>query len=182
MEITLIKHARTDFNEVGKRQGSTDLSLNDRGKKEAAQLREELTDIPFDIVFSSPLKRAVETAQILFPSINIIKNDLLREYDFGELEGVRFSEPSENFPENQVQEYNGKQFLIPNQGESFEHVVFRVERFIQMLRHGFGGQSKIAIVTHSTIIEIFKALAEQKDWSAYLGDSRQFHGFVKVMM
>jgi hypothetical protein len=51
-----------------------------------------------------------------------------------------------------------------------------------MLRNGFGDQSKIAIVTHSTIIEIFKALAEQKDWSAYLGDSRQFHGFVKVMM
>ena len=180
MNITLIKHGRTDFNDQGKRQGSTDLSLNNRGDKEVRSMINEFKNKRFDVIFSSPLKRALETAQILFPEQNIVKNDFLREYDFGELEGVRFSEPLENFPDNEVEEYNGKQFLIPSEGETFEHVAHRVERFVQLLLHGFGEEANIAVVTHSTVIEIMRAFCEGKEWSAYLGKDTYFHGYVEL--
>lgn len=180
MKIILIKHGKTDFNDQGKRQGSTDLSLNDRGIKEISILKEEFNDTIFDVIFSSPLKRALESAQILFPKQNIVKNDLLREFDFGELEGVRFSEPLEKFPENAVEEYNGKKFLLPNKGETFENVVHRVQRFLQLIVHGFGPDTTIAIVTHATIIEIMQALIQGKQWSACLGENTYMQGYMEI--
>lgn len=180
MDITLIKHGKTDFNALGKRQGITDLSLNEQGKKELLEVKETLADRDFDVIFSSPLKRAIETAEIIFPTKNVIKNDYLREFDFGELEGVRFTEAVSNYPRNEVVEYNGRQFLMPNEGESFEHMVHRIEQFLQLVRFSFSDDSKIAIVTHATVIEIMQALIGRRAWHAYLGEARNIHGFIDL--
>jgi len=181
MKITLIKHGKTDYNSEGKRQGRIDLPLNEVGRKEVLALKRKLGK-DLSIVISSPLKRAVETAQILFPRAKIIKNDLLIEYDFGELEGVKFSEPLRNFPNHQIEEYNGIKFLMPKRGETFEDILKRCQKFIAYLKKNFEKNDEIAVVTHSTNLEILKALAEKKEWFAYLGQAKKLHGFVEIML
>jgi broad specificity phosphatase PhoE len=177
MQLTIIKHGKTDYNIAGKRQGRTDLSLNEEGTKGVQELKENVGD-DFDFVISSPLKRALETVQILFPNKDITTNDLLIEYDFGELEGVEFSKPLTDFPNNEVEEYNGIKFLMPKSGESFENVTKRCEDFLESLKKDYKDSDKLAIVTHSTNLEILKALIENKPWHTYLGQAKQFHGMI----
>ncbi|MBN2015472.1 histidine phosphatase family protein [Candidatus Dojkabacteria bacterium] len=179
MRLLIIKHGKTDYNLEGKRQGRTDLPLCDEGKKQVKEFKGKIKG-KFSHVISSPMKRALETAQLLFPDKTIQTHELLIEYDFGELEGVTFSTPLSQFPNNKVEEYNGIKFLIPNEGETFKSIVGRCEKFIKYLKENFKENDKIAIITHSTNLEILKALMEGKAWYTYLAQAKQFHGFVKV--
>ena len=64
MAIYYTRHGQTDWNLDYKIQGRKDISLNETGRKEAEELRIKIQDIPLDIIYSSPLKRAYETAEI----------------------------------------------------------------------------------------------------------------------
>ena len=179
MNILLIKHGKTDYNLEGKRQGRTDLPLNEMGKKEVLKLKKKIKR-QTEIVFSSPLKRATQTAQLLFPDEEITIDKRLIEYDFGELEGIPFSTPLEKFPDNKIEEYNGKTFLMPKNGETFDDIVSRCREFLAYPNKSFKNTAEIAIVTHSTNFEILKALVEKKPWHTYLANAKQFHGFVEI--
>ena len=102
--IYIVRHGQTDWNLEGRTQGHKDISLNDTGINQAKVLKEKLKDIKFDKVFSSPLKRAYETATII-TSDNIIKDNRLMERCGGELEGnlakdnpkdINYNDPNEN--------------------------------------------------------------------------------------
>lgn len=179
MNLVLIKHGKTDYSLEGRRQGRTDLPLNLEGKKEIAELKEKVKK-DYKICFSSPLKRTYETAVILFPEMKLIKNNLLIEYNFGELEGVPFSTPFDKFPNNKVEEYNGMKFLMPNKGETFKDIVDRCFKFLGFIKENFQDFDNIAAITHSTNIEILKALVYELPWYKYLGDSKSFQGFIEL--
>jgi len=84
--IYIVRHGQTDWNIEGRYQGRIDVELNEAGIKQAERIREELKDIKFDKVFSSPLKRAYKTAQIICNN-EIIVDERLTERFNGELEG-----------------------------------------------------------------------------------------------
>lgn len=84
--IYVIRHGQTDWNLEGRYQGSIDIELNNTGRKQALEIKEKLKDISFDKVFSSPLKRAYETASIIY-SGKIIIDSRITERCNGELEG-----------------------------------------------------------------------------------------------
>ena len=63
--IYIVRHGETDWNILKKLTGQTDIPLNLNGIKQAKEVREKLKNIKFDYVFSSPLKRAYETAKII---------------------------------------------------------------------------------------------------------------------
>ena len=65
MKIYLIRHGETEWNKECRLQGQTDIELNEYGRELAAITSEALKDIPFEIIFHSPLNRAEETARIL---------------------------------------------------------------------------------------------------------------------
>lgn len=102
VELFIIRHGETDWNVQGLLQGKTDIELNKNGKQAAWLSKEGLRTIQFDVVYSSPLKRAMETAQIITERDDIIIDERLEEMDFGSAEGHDCKDPakiSEIFPE-----------------------------------------------------------------------------------
>ena len=101
--IYIVRHGQTDWNLEGRYQGRIDIELNETGINQAEKIKEELKGIKFDKIFSSPLKRAYKTAQIICDD-NIIKDERLIERCNGQLEGklkteckeaVDFTDPNE---------------------------------------------------------------------------------------
>lgn len=86
-KLHLIRHGMTDGNLKGQYIGSTDISITTNGIKELEDLKKKDIYPRCDLVFSSPMLRARQTAEIIFPGKEIIVNDNLREIDFGEFEG-----------------------------------------------------------------------------------------------
>ena len=89
MNLYVIRHGQTDWNVAGLYQGHTNIPLNSTGIGQASVLYEKLKNINFDIVLSSPLSRAYDTAKICLSDRNIsiqIDNSLI-ERSFGDLEG-----------------------------------------------------------------------------------------------
>ena len=90
MRLYLIRHGETEWNRQKRLQGSMDIPLNENGLAIARQTAEGMgkAGIRFDRIYSSPLRRAYRTAQILCPGQEIQVDDRLREISFGDLEGT----------------------------------------------------------------------------------------------
>ena len=88
MNLYVVRHGKTEWNKLGLVQGKTNIPLSDEGIKELEKAKEKLKDIKFDICFSSPLFRAIETAIRLVGDITPITIDeRLSERGCGILEG-----------------------------------------------------------------------------------------------
>ena len=76
MELYLIRHGKTIWNAENRLQGRTDIELNEEGIAAAKELGEKLKNIHFDMIYSSPLKRAFNTAELIRGArhIEIIKH------------------------------------------------------------------------------------------------------------
>ncbi len=94
LKLYLIRHGETDWNKEFKIQGSSDIELNEYGRELAFITREGLRHIPFDIAYTSPLKRAKETAEIILGGRNIplYEDKRVQEACFGSFEGATLKE------------------------------------------------------------------------------------------
>lgn len=126
--ITLIRHGATEYNDQDLMQGQIDLPLSDRGRKQAEQLREELKDRHFDIIFHSPLKRAYQTAEIVNEThrLDYIPIDCFKEINIGEWEGDKFSDVFTKHKEIYQKWIVDSSVKIPG-GESYVEVQNRVK-------------------------------------------------------
>src|SRR3982074_1887812 len=97
-EIVLVRHGQTEWSAAGKHTSHTDLSLTDEGRERARALGPELAKWSFAIVLSSPLKRARETCELAGYGERAEVDDDLREWDYGEYEGLTTPEIRENNP------------------------------------------------------------------------------------
>ncbi|MBN1144842.1 MAG: histidine phosphatase family protein [Bacteroidales bacterium] len=137
--ICIIRHGETDWNSSGRLQGCEDIELNDQGRLQAASLAAYLSRQPWDVIISSPLKRAYETAQIIashisLPCLNV--HEGLRERDYGEASGLLPDERHKRFPDG----------IIPGQ-EGFEHLRERAIRAIDEIAEQYSGK-RIIVVAH----------------------------------
>jgi broad specificity phosphatase PhoE len=87
--IYLVRHGESESNKQGIISGHSDYDLTEQGKEQVEQTKLELQDVHFDVVYSSDLKRAIHTAEILYgkPVTETNKIHTLRERDFGSLDG-----------------------------------------------------------------------------------------------
>lgn len=88
-EIYLVRHGETEWNVLGKFQGATDIPLSQKGIEQASYLTKRFEN-KFDYVYSSPLKRAIQTASILSKNSGLKINikEGIKEIDFGKWEGL----------------------------------------------------------------------------------------------
>lgn len=94
LDLTLVRHAATDWNDSGRWQGLTDNELGARGAAQARRLAARLADMPFDRAEASDLARAVQTAEWALPGRPLTLDPRLREISFGEFEGLSVPEMS----------------------------------------------------------------------------------------
>lgn len=89
MKLYITRHGQTDWNANGRLQGQKDIPLNSLGAEQAEVLRDELADKHFDYIFSSPLSRAYQTAQIINSkhNLDIVCDERIKELNLGKLEG-----------------------------------------------------------------------------------------------
>jgi len=100
--IALVRHGETSWNRDGRLQGRADVPLNDTGRRQAAELAPLLAGGPWLVVVSSPLVRAVETAQILAAAAGLPTGapvDDLVERSYGEAEGLTAAEAEQRWPD-----------------------------------------------------------------------------------
>ena len=140
--IYIVRHGQTEYNVIGRYGGRIDVPLNERGIKQAHELHDILKDIKFDLVFSSPLQRALKTAEIISDN-EIIKDDRIIERDNGELEGKLKSEIIE-FPD----------FNNPNEKKyNIENIVDfrnRIYDFFNEIKNQYHGKD-VLVVTHAGV-------------------------------
>lgn len=100
MLLYLVRHGETESNKAGLALGRADVPLNERGLRQARCLAQRLAGERFTGVYTSPLKRAVETAAAIAEphGLTPVVEDRLIEMDVGELDGLTFSEIRERFP------------------------------------------------------------------------------------
>ena len=98
--VILIRHGETEWNVLRRFQGLTDIPLNDRGRQQAGFAKNGLHGMELDAIYTSPLQRALETAEIIRGErqIPIYPTDGLREMGIGEWEGLLVSEIDERYP------------------------------------------------------------------------------------
>ena len=131
--LYIMRHGKTDWNKRHKLQGRTDIPLNDEGRMMAEKACIEYQDVHFDICFSSPLSRAVETAKIVLKNrhIPIITDDRLVEMSFGEYEGVENSFETPDLPIN-VMFTNPEKYVESVGGaKTFEELYKRTGSFLK---------------------------------------------------
>ena len=98
--VILIRHGETEWNVLHRFQGLTDIPLNDTGRQQAGFAKAGLLDVELAAIYTSPLQRAVETAEIIRGDreIPIYPTEGLREMGIGEWEGLLVSEIDEKYP------------------------------------------------------------------------------------
>lgn len=100
IKVTIVRHGETNWNAIGRLQGKMDIDLNDTGRQQAQECREALLDLNYDMIITSSLKRAKQTARIIHhrPDARFLEMGYFVERHFGEGEGLTIEERAEKFP------------------------------------------------------------------------------------
>lgn len=178
MKLYIARHGETQWNKEKRIQGRADLEMNETGISQVEAVAKGLSEVKFDAVYSSPLKRAVKTAQIISGTEDVIIDDKIYELDFGPLEGVKYGNlaqmPTEEITEKlkKVRAFFGSpdRYIPLDGGETYEAIIKRAEKFLNEIKKKYKNQENILVVSHATFIHVLIGIIEKiplsKLWSS----------------
>ncbi len=144
MRLLITRHGQTDWNLVGKIQGTTDIELNQTGIKQAEVTRDKLLNENIDIIISSPLKRARKTAEIIADGREIpvfCDNDIV-ERSFGKYEGFKLTHDEVD--------------AIKRRGEigveTDAEFLIRIKRFVKKIQEKYKDKTVLIVSHRGTIL------------------------------
>lgn len=163
LRFLVIRHGETISNAENRFSGHQDVDLTEKGIWQAEQLSDRLKDEPIDFIYSSDLKRAIHSAQIILQNhdISLSKEPLFRELFFGDWEGQRYKELVFDEEERLMEWWNYPDLPLPG-GESTVDLRERVMNGLNKLieRHHEKEEKKtIAIVCHGGVARIIIGIA-----------------------
>ncbi|PWV94479.1 putative phosphoglycerate mutase [Paenibacillus cellulosilyticus] len=151
MRLFVVRHGQTVWNSENRVCGITDSPLTNKGITQAKELSQSIKDRPIDVILSSPLSRALQTAEIIACSIEkeIIIDDRLTEQNYGCYEGVDrdnvdFKEAKKHFP-----------FRLAG-GESLLQLGQRVYNLLDEIKKTYSNQN-VLVVTHGGVSRVINA-------------------------
>lgn len=159
MEVYLMRHGKTVWNEKGITQGRSNNRLSKSGIEVAKSVAESLKEKKFEVIFSSPLMRTIQTANIInsFHNKKIIKNNLIIEIDQGVFTGkskFNLSKEQEDIKKRRDQNYGM---------ESYDSVKKRAEEFLKFISSQ--PYSSVLVITHNLVATTLALLIEGKEVS-----------------
>jgi 2,3-bisphosphoglycerate-dependent phosphoglycerate mutase len=165
-KLILVRHGLSVYNDQNRFTGWKDVDLNEQGVTEAEQAVSLLEEINFDMAFTSKLKRANDTLDIILKGIKqeipIEKDLALNERDYGDLVGQNKAEAAEKFGDEQVQIWRRSYDIPPPGGESLKDTADRVIPYLneKILPEVYGGKNIIVSAHGNSIRAIVMALKE----------------------
>ena len=170
MKIYLTRHGETEWNLEGRLQGSLDAKLTKKGIDEATMLGESLKEVEFDMIFSSPLSRALDTANIVKGNkeIEIIAHENLKEISFGDWEGMLHKEIEESHAERYNNFWMKPHLYEPLNGETYDEFTDRIQQVInEIVEHK--DKKNVLVVAHAGVVKgfykILKNLSIKEFWN-----------------
>lgn len=154
--ICIIRHGETDWNKRGILQGWLDVPINAQGQEQAQQMALALYEAGIDVVWSSPLVRALETAKIIAATLQLSPpsvHDGLKERNFGAIQGIPKDELAELNPaqlEQILRRNPAAQFVG---GESMDEFADRVLGAITAIGKSNQGK-RVLLVTHGWVLDV----------------------------
>lgn len=156
MKLYVVRHGQTNWNVENRFQGQIDTELTDVGKQQAQKLSEKLKNIDFDLILSSPLKRAIDTANIInqYKQSKILIEPKLIERSFGDFEGLKdISMYDCNI--NKLLDYNLNYSL--HNVEPIQSLFERVKLLLSSVEERFPNKT-ILLSTHGGIIQVLESI------------------------
>lgn len=157
--ILLIRHGETSWNAVRRLQGHTDIPLNEEGARQAGALAQALAAEQVDVLVSSDLQRAMQTAQAVadqYDGLAVHTDDQLRERCYGVFEGMLYAEIEQQYPaEYALWQARDIDAVMPSgvrEAESFRQFYQRSTEGIAAWAERHPGRT-IAIVAHGGVLE-----------------------------
>ncbi|MDC3417919.1 histidine phosphatase family protein [Aquibacillus salsiterrae] len=142
--ICLIRHGETDWNLNEKLQGKTDIPLNETGRQQARECRDYFKDTEWDVLVTSPLRRAKETAEIINEGVHVplVEMEQLKEWSFGKAEGTTKEERDRLYPDKR---YPGAE----TKGQVLERVMEGMKQIVDQYSN-----KKVLVVAHGAVISL----------------------------
>lgn len=169
MKVYITRHGTTEWNLQRRLQGWQDSNLTKEGIDRAIKLGERLKNIDFDIIYSSPQKRALKTAEFIrgIKTTPIVTHDGLKELGFGIWESMELSVIEKEYPKEYYIYRNNPIDYIPIEGESYSDLFKRVKDFLEeiitidaenilVVSHGVTIKAIIKIIKELTLEEFSK--------------------------
>lgn len=178
MRLYIIRHGVTEWNALKKVQGAADIPLAPEGIRLARMTGEALKEVPFDICYSSPLTRALETARLVLgkraEQIPVIPDKRIQEIDFGILEGTRFKDENGKILSEEMRTFfaEPQKFKRPENGENIADILSRTRDFWEEKIHDASLAGKtVLIASHGCAV---RALLQ----NVYCDPGNFWHGSV----
>jgi len=156
LELVFIRHGQTEYNATRKVMGRRPIPLNEMGRGQAASVAKRLEGVELNAIFTSPMRRAVETSEIIAAGRNGMKvepNEGLAELDYGDWIGLDFDE----LINERAEEWNSYRKDPANMkfpgGKSVREESKRIGAFMDEVVNGFE-KGRVALVSHADVIKV----------------------------
>ncbi len=161
--LYLVRHGQTDWNVLGRYQGHTDLPLNAVGQAQAQALARQLTGNPLAAIYSSDLRRARETAEVLAEALGLAvqPDPRLREMNLGAWEGQTVAEIVQRYPEAWAARTRDPLHARAPGGESVVEVAGRVTAAAESIA-AVHPASQVLVVAHGVVLATLCCLARRQ--------------------
>ena len=183
MDLVLIRHGLTDYNEQRRWQGRVDVPLNATGRALAVRIRDFLhaEKIVAGCIYTSPLVRSAETAKIIgTETCTITEDQRLIEIDLGDYDGLFEDDISRQVGEEKYQQWRSQNFLIPApNGESFAQLRTRVGEFLVRIEEQHK-DSRVMIVAHQGVFVALKSVISNNTEPDVLEGYKQKNSEIEV--
>jgi broad specificity phosphatase PhoE len=153
--LYMVRHGATQLSAEDRFAGAVDVELSEEGKFQAGRLAERLADDPIAAVYSSPLKRTIDTATIVASprDIPVIQQDGLREIHHGHWEGIRRADVEAQFPEEYAAWEEDPFTIAPKGGEAGVNVIARALPVIREIVVEHRGHN-VLVVSHKATLRL----------------------------
>lgn len=151
-QFIFIRHGETDWNREGLFQGRSDIPLNETGREQAHAAARIMANVTVSKVMVSPLRRAIETAELAFPDrLDLIKiEDELIECDFGSLDGRSIKATMQEFGITRKEQLAE---ILPEDGESWEALLGRCQLILDKVATHQTTGSHTVLIGHDAVLQ-----------------------------